>query len=131
MKSATDLIAIAKENELNLKEEQKSNSIKFCEKIGKILEDLAKHGHYPTTSVILQEHWNRKGYYEQKPTTKEYSDERTSYNAIGEMIDKDLDIIDIWFRQYNFKIETREVFIWQYGSGQVKALKLNFIPDVN
>ena len=130
MRKATDLITIAKVNEQNLTEEQKSTSIKFCEKIGKILENLANHGQYPTTSVILQQHWSRKGYYEQKPTTREYSDERTSYNPVGEMIDSDLNIIIGWFKQYEFKVELHEAYIWQYGCGQSKALELIIRPEI-
>jgi hypothetical protein len=131
MKSATDLIALAKENEQRIEDERKTNSIELCEKVGKVLEKLANNGQYPTTSIILQKHYRKNGYYVQKATTKEYSDERTSYNPIGEMIDGDLNIIINWFKQYDFKIEKREILIWQYGIGQMKALELNIVPDIN
>lgn len=133
MKCALELMATASvKAEENAKKEaeriarekaaRRAYTIKYCEKLGELLEEKANRGERLTTSFCCSE--------DAIPLThsySQYSDHRKSYYFDGESLD--LDFVAEWFDTYCFKVTIEHIRYWRYGFGVQRGYEVNIIPN--
>ena len=115
-------IAQQKENEI------KEFTIKFCERVGTLLEEKAYAGRIPEVDFYIK-HWYSEELRgrEMLPTHKDYADKRLSFNPTGKKLD--LKIMASWFKPYCFTVSYKEESVWQYGLGGRRVYHVYIKPN--
>ena len=108
-------------------EEIKKRTIRFCEALGKELEQEAEAGRKPKVVFFFDYSWESKYLGRaMESTTKDYADGRVSYRPVGGSIN--LQEMANWFDKYCFAVKTYEDFVWRYGWGQTKVFLVTIEP---
>ena len=105
------------------REKRKVNTIAFCERVGKQLEELAESGQTPQVCFRCE---NGQQHRFLTATRKDYADHRESYNPTGDGLD--LEVMATWFGKYCFEVKCREDRVWHYGWGEVRCLYIVIAP---
>lgn len=96
-------------------------TVKWCEEVGKILEEKAEKGFSPRHTFVM---W---GADEMIATYDDYADRRKSYKYSGNELN--LGVIKEWFKQYCFTLDIQEIEFWKYFYGKVRGLSITIEPD--
>lgn len=108
--------------EQEVRERKRVNTIRYCEKLGERLEQMAEKGNIPQTSFYCDK-WDNRPLVS---THSDYADKRLSYKASGDELD--LELLKEWFAKYCFDVAIKEYGHYRYGWGYCKGYEVVISP---
>ena len=140
MKCALELQAIAtarSEEKRRLKEKAEaerqaqiySQTIEYCEQIGKKLEEKAEDGRVPDVHFYFRPEYGNpnQGCALKQDSRSLYADKRTTHSLDGNTFD--LSVMAEWFKHYCFVLRYSETGTWAYGAGLTTAYLVTIKPS--
>lgn len=106
-----------------------NQTMKYCEQIGKKLEEMANAGYTPRVYFLFDYDYYHPnyGFAMEEDHRSPYADKRTTHHRIGEEFD--LEVMKEWFAQYCFTLRYYTTYTWKYGHGSYKIYGVIIEPS--